>query len=319
MKLLAEYGKEELAKVYVASMRDDNSHLVEFVESVQPPVPRDEKWVLIVSSMFGCPIGCRTCDASGEYLGKLGTDEILSQIDYMVRKRYPDGRIPIPKLKVQFARTGEPSLNPNILDLLELLPEVYEAPGLMPCISTVAPISGGKFFERLIDIKDRLYTDGRFQLQFSIHTTDPDKRDHLMPARKWSFAQIADYGRSYLRKGDRKITLNFITIRGFPIDFKNVREHFDPDTFLVKLTPLNPTKNAMDNGFVSAIDPHDPHSAQDIVDGFRSQGFETILSIGEVEENSIGSNCGQFVSILKNSNLTIREGYESEKYLIVKN
>jgi len=50
-----------------------------------------------VSSMFGCPIKCRMCDAGGDFAGKLTVREILDQVDYMVRKRYPDGHIPIPK------------------------------------------------------------------------------------------------------------------------------------------------------------------------------------------------------------------------------
>ncbi|MCK4455733.1 MAG: radical SAM protein, partial [Thermoplasmata archaeon] len=114
MRILGEFGKEDLAKVYVASMREGNGYLVEFVESLQPPVPREEKWVLIISSSFGCPVNCKMCDAGGHYLGKLTKDEILQQIDHMVRRRFPDGRVPIPKFKVQFARMGEPSLNPDV-------------------------------------------------------------------------------------------------------------------------------------------------------------------------------------------------------------
>lgn len=318
MKVLAEYGKEDLAKVYVASMRDDNKHLVEFVESLQPPIPREKKWVLIVSSLFGCPIGCKMCDADGGYLGRLTTEEILEQIDYMVRRRFPAGKISIPKFKIQFARMGEPSLNPNVLNALEALPSKYDAPGLMPCISSIAPDKGGQFFERLIFIKNQLFSEGRFQLQFSIHTTDQSKRNEIMPVNMWSLAQISDYGRRFFREGDRKITLNFITIRNYPMDFEMVRECFDPEIFLIKLTPLNPTKKAMDNGFISVIDPYNPTSADEIVKCFRAQGFDVILSIGEAEENNIGSNCGQFVSVLRRNNLAIRDGYQTEKYRIEK-
>ena len=106
MEVLEEYGKENLAKVYIASMRGSNDNLVEFIESVQPPIPREKKWVLIVSTLFGCPVGCRMCDAGGEYNGKLTADEILAEIDFMVRRRFPDGIISISKFKIQFARMG---------------------------------------------------------------------------------------------------------------------------------------------------------------------------------------------------------------------
>ena len=51
MEVIAEQGNEELAKVYVASMRGSSEYLVEFVESIQPPIPREKKWVLIVSTL----------------------------------------------------------------------------------------------------------------------------------------------------------------------------------------------------------------------------------------------------------------------------
>jgi 23S rRNA (adenine2503-C2)-methyltransferase len=316
MKILAEYGKEDLAKVYVASFNADSNHLVEFVESVQPPIPRDEKWVLIISSLFGCPVKCRICDAGSDYTGRLTTNEIMEQIDFMVKRRFPDGNVPVPKLKIQFARMGEPALNPNVLNVLEKLPQIYNAPGIVPSISTIAPASSGEFFERLMDIKNRLYQDGMFQLQFSIHTPDPASRDEVIPIKKWSLAQISDYGKRFFMDGDRKITLNFSTMTEYPIAFDEVRKFFDPETFLIKITPLNPTKKAMEYGLTSAFDPYDPSSAKEIVDDFRSQGFDVILSIGEVEENSIGSNCGQFVSVHRGSSITVREGYHSEKYRI---
>ncbi|MCK4942927.1 MAG: radical SAM protein, partial [Candidatus Aminicenantes bacterium] len=61
MKILARAGTETVAMVYLAEMRA--SRFVEFVESVQPPQPRSEKWVLIISTLFGCPVDCEMCDA----------------------------------------------------------------------------------------------------------------------------------------------------------------------------------------------------------------------------------------------------------------
>jgi 23S rRNA (adenine2503-C2)-methyltransferase len=115
LKIIAEYGRDDLAKVYVADMREhehdsdgNGRHLIEFVESLQPPNPREKKWVMIVSSMYGCPVKCRMCDAGGNYSGRMTADEILQQIDYMVRRRYPDGVVPSSKFKIQFARMGSP-------------------------------------------------------------------------------------------------------------------------------------------------------------------------------------------------------------------
>jgi len=319
MKILDVYGKEELAKVYIASMRDDDRYLVEFVESVQPPVPRDKKWVLIVSSLFGCPVKCKMCDAGGAFSGKLTTEEILAQIDYLVSMRYSDGRIPVPKFKIQFARMGEPSLNPNVLEALDRLPEIYDAPGLIPSVSTVAPKSSGKFLDKLIEIKNKHYSKGRFQLQFSIHSTDQEQRDELIPMKKWSFLEIAEYGARYHSEGDKKITLNFAMAKGYHVDPKIARKYFDPDLFLIKLTPLNPTVRVTESRLESAIDPYDSSSAKKIVERFQKQSYDVILSIGEVEENKIGSNCGQFVTQYRSAHTQVNEGYETQNYQMPSN
>ncbi len=325
MRIVAEYGNEMVAKVYVASLRDERegtkgTSLVEFVESVQPPVPREKKWVLIVSSMFGCPIKCRMCDAGGNFAGKLTKDEILMQVDHMVRRRYPNGRVPVPKFKIQFARMGEPALNPAVLDSMVALPERYDAPGLNVSISTVAPKtpSTSRFFERLSEIKNDLYPNGRFQLQFSIHTTEQKGRDDLIPCSKWSFEEIAAYGARFSdpRSGDKKVTLNFAPVEGYPIDSTVVRRHFDPDRFMIKFTPLNPTVRSKEERLSSAIDPLDASTSRHLIEDFRSHGYDVILSIGELEENKIGSNCGQFIQRAMASDGKPKDSYELDRYRV---
>jgi 23S rRNA (adenine2503-C2)-methyltransferase len=93
-----------------------------------------------------------------------------------------------------------------------------------------------------------------------------------------------------------------------------VREHFDPSLFLIKLTPLNPTVRVAESKLESAIDPNDTTSARELVEGFRNQGYDVILSIGEVEENKIGSNCGQFVTQYRAAHTQVKEGYETQNY-----
>ena len=63
MKVVASAGRDDLAMVYIA--RNDAGQYIEFVESLQPPLPLEKKWVLIVSCLYGCPFSCRFCDAGG--------------------------------------------------------------------------------------------------------------------------------------------------------------------------------------------------------------------------------------------------------------
>ncbi len=304
MKIVAKTGKEDIAIVYIAEM--SNGKLVEFVESVQPPIPREKKWVLIVSTLYGCPVGCRFCDAGEQYQGKLLKHEMISQIDYLIERRFPKRKVPVEKFKIQFARMGEPAFNNAVLDALEELPYRYDAPGLIPSLSTIAPQGTDGFFDRLLDIRQKIYRE-RFQLQFSIHTTDVTLRDWLIPVKKWSLEKIADYGKAFYWKGGRKITLNFAIAEGMPVDSDVLLRHFTPDTFIIKITPVNPTYRANKNEIASHIVPD--KKKYDIIDALKDAGYEVILSIGELEENHIGSNCGQYIQNYLKEKETVKGGY----------
>jgi 23S rRNA (adenine2503-C2)-methyltransferase len=307
MKVFAETGDSNIAIVYMADFGE--KRIVEFVEALQPPYTRDERWILMVSTLFGCPVKCMICDAGGQYHGKPNKEQIIGQIDYMVEKWFPDRIIPCEKFKIQFARMGEPALNQAVLDVLEILPNLYNAPGLMPSISTIAPYGCGKFFERLLEIKDEYYSKGRFQFQFSLHTTDQEQRDKLIPVKKWDFAQLSNYGERFFREGDRKITLNFALAEGMVIEESILLKYFDPKKYLIKITPVNPTCQAIKNGLVSYIDPNQPKQRNQIANRLMDRGYDVIVSIGEVEENKIGSNCGQYVLKYLRSQNSIPEGY----------
>lgn len=307
MKIIASAGREDVAMVYIAEMESGN--LVELVESLQPPLPREKKWVLLISTMFGCPVGCMMCDAGGYYRGKPSKEEILKQIDFFVRRRYPDGRIPCEQFKIQFARMGEPSLNLSVLDVLDELPQRYHAPGLMPSVSTIAPAGTHRFFERLLRIKNEKYPAGHFQFQFSLHTTDEALRDRLIPVKKWSFAEMARYGERFYAPGDRKITLNFALAQDTPLDPAALLAHFDPARFLIKITPLNPTYRARENALASYIDPFQGDENYPVAQALRTAGYQVIVSIGEVEENLIGSNCGQYLKRHLAAAEPIQDGY----------
>ncbi len=305
MKVISKTEQSQLATVYIAM--NSSGKLVEFVESVQPPLTIEEKWVLIVSTLFGCPVDCTFCDAGGNYKGRLSMDEILFQIDYPVRLRYPDGNIGTKKLKVQFSRMGEPSFNPAVLDVLEKLPSLYKWQEFVPSLSTIAPQGTDKFFDRLLHIKKELYNES-FQLQFSLHSTSLKERDRIIPVRKWDCRHMARYGEKFYNKGGKKITLNFAVSKDSIIDEKSILRHFSPDIFLVKLTPVNPTFKARKNKIESMISDGDL-LIRELGEKIRNAGFETIISIGELEENQIGSNCGQFLQAFLRSCEKMPEAY----------
>ena len=304
MDIVAKFGRDTLAVLYVAKI--GNKYL-EFVESLQPPFTREEKWVLILSTMFGCPVKCHICDAGTYYHGKVSVEELYQQIDFLVAQRFPDRVIPVKKFKIQFARMGEPALNDNVLQVLTDLPQRFQAPGLMPCISTIAPRAARPFLEELIRIKNQLYARGQFQMQFSIHSTDEERRRKIIPFKIWDLAEVAEYGERFFVPGDRKITLNFAAERDSPIDYAIIQDFFDPEKFLIKITPVNPTERVKAHGVSSMITPTSLGQAKQLKKQLEEKGFEVLISIGELEENQIGSNCGQHALKFVNGTYTIEQ------------
>ncbi len=312
MEILGKYGTKDLAVVHIARFENNNKKVVEFVESIQPPISRKEKLVFIISTLFGCPVKCPICDANGFYHGKLSESELLKQIDYLIKDNFPTLEITTKKLKVQFARMGEPSFNPAVLSVLKRLPNLYDTSNIMPCISTVAPLRCKSFLDELIEIKNDLYIKGYFQMQFSIHSTDKEQRKNLIPIKTMEMEQISNYIEEYYTIGDRKVTLNFVLIDGIEIDPLYIKKLFNPKTCMIKITPLNPTENVLKNRFQSGLNTHNDFRVMSLVSEFKSYGFDVIVSIGELEENNIGSNCGQYISAL-DDNQTVKKFYSESK------
>ncbi|MBN1390523.1 MAG: radical SAM protein [Candidatus Thermoplasmatota archaeon] len=294
MKIILKNGMDGLATVYAAVYRNDDRYLLEFVDSLSGSDGVSEKWVVVVSSQFGCPVGCLMCDTNGYYMGNPTKEELLSQVDFLVRKRFPDGKVPTAKFKVQFARMGEPAFNMNVLKAICAIPQRFEAPGYMPCISTIAPVGQDGFFSELRELNHGIFR-GRFQLQFSIHSTRESQRDSIMPVRKWKLPEISRFGEGFF-VGGRKISLNFALAPDNDLDPEIISELFSPDVFMVKLTPVNPTHQAMTNNLVrdTLLEEEVPQ-----IDTLRDSGFEVVLSIGDQRENHIGSNCGQLAALWK--------------------
>ena len=294
MMVTKNEGNPELARVFIAAL--DDGHKIEFVESIQPPRTKQEKWVNVISTMVGCPVACKMCDAGGGFARHLTAPELHQQLSILVKDTFPNG-LDTKMWKVQLARMGEPTLNPAVLEFLSQLADMQHE-NLYISLSTVGPATCAPFIQELKKIKDNNFS-GKFQLQFSIHSTDDEARRMLIPIRSLALPEIAALGRQFRNPGDKKITLNFIVMKDVPIDTDRIAKLFDGENFLIKLTPLNPTYRAEYFKIHPGFDPEKPETVQKLISEFETKGFEVILSIGELEENQIGSNCGQYLETLK--------------------
>jgi len=299
-EVLSWSGIPEVAEVAVVRFRGDDRFRVETVDGLDPPLPRDRKWILNVSTQFGCPVGCPFCDAGGGFSGNLDVEEILDQVRIGLG-RHPGLAARCRKLKVHFARMGEPALNDAVIEALDRLPAEVDSPGLWACVATTAPQRRDDWFEALREVKERRFA-GRFQLQFSVQSTDPEARARLIPVRHWDLAAMARYGRAFHRPGDRKVVLNFALAQGIPFAPGVIRDLFDPAAFAVKLTPLNPTLRG--RGFQTVLRGPEEDRIDRAVEALRLAGWDVVVSIGDAREDQVGSNCGQAVMRLSSGTLS---------------
>ncbi|MCX5797459.1 MAG: isochorismatase family protein [Elusimicrobia bacterium] len=299
MRIVETRTARGLGTLYLADLGTGHrERLIEFVDTREPGVPKSRKWVFMISTQVGCAVGCRMCDAGAAgYGGNLSAAEMLRQV------RFVAGRNPAldlrrhPKVKIHFARMGEPSLNPAVLPALRALAREVPNPGLIASVSTVAPRTpvAESWFEELRRVKDDCYPDGRFQLQFSLHSADEGLRREIVPIRKWSLEAVAAYGRRWRRPGDRKVTLNFAPGPGEGLDASAIAKVFDPGHFLIKVTPVNPTETALQGGCVR-VWHKTPADLKAEARRLKARGFEVVLSPSTAEELEGETSCGQLWS-----------------------
>ncbi len=297
MQVVELAGREDIARVFVARMRESERSLVECVGAVDPALPRSDKMVIVVSTQLGCPVGCAMCDAGTAYYGNLTAAEIQAQIDLVLREWAGPQASSCRKLKVQFARMGEPALNPAVLAVIVSLAQRQDLPGLMPCIATTAPVAGARWMRELIEVRNRWFGRGRFQIQLSVQSTSEDARDRLIPIAKWTLPELAQFARASTRPSDRKIALNFALAPGIEVSADKLAKLFDPRVCMVKLTPLNPTTRAVQNNLSSSFGPGGEHRVVQLVNDIRRHGFDCVVSTGLPEESEMRTSCGQLARI----------------------
>ncbi len=294
-RVMSLSGDSRVATVAVLDF--GRGRLAETVDGRAPPLPRREKWIINLSTQFGCPVGCPCCDAGGDFRGNLTTEQLLAQVRW-ARARHPRLAHTCGKLKVHFARMGEPSLNDAVPRAAEALPELLPTRGLFCCVATIAPRGREGWFSDLLSVKRRHFT-GRFQLQFSVQSTDAVTRRRFIPMPHLDLAELARLGEAFVEAGDRKVGLNFALADGSPFDPRLIAERFDPARFLVKLTPLNPTGESARHRLASLLRTPRQRELEPAARLLGREGFEVIWSVGDGREDRIGSNCGQAVRRLR--------------------
>ena len=275
----------------------------DFSEIVEAIVPKSKKWLLTVSTQLGCGYKCKFCDVPLlKFKGNLSTSQIWEQLEFIFDQT-PEVTTS-EKVKVGFARMGEPAMNwRNVLAVIRGMKN-WKAPEFrfLPCFNSILPdatFQGAKIEEiiaAVLDVKEHVY-DGFLHFQISCNSTNEQQRRELFGGAKvLPLARVAEIFSSLAKPKQRTITLNFICGKGWELDVE-VLKQFDPEVFAVKLINLNPTKRGFQTGLESYIDFKDAPLLHKKGDEIRKLGLNIITDVTTRCEADGNLCCGQLAQM----------------------
>ena len=243
MLSLGDYGKE-------VNLKCDAMGLTRDIGKVEHTalMPLEEKWVITISTQYGCSMGCNYCDVPKVGPGKNATEDDLIRQVLTGIKLHPEVEF-TKRLNIHFARMGEPTWNPNILEATKWMKTHLDPEyKIHPVVSTMMPRNNiwlKTFIHTWMRIKNRMLK-GEAGLQLSINSINEDERYAMFNGNALTLEEIARVMEGCIPNG-RKITLNF-AIANWEIDPWRLRLFFNPNDYVIKLTPMHKTATAIMNG-----------------------------------------------------------------------
>ena len=260
-----------------------------------PLMPLQEKWVLTISTQYGCSMGCKFCDVPKVGSGKNTTlldlqNEIL--VGLMTHPEVTSSE----RLNVHFARMGEPTWNPNVLDSAKWLKEhIYPEFNVHPVVSTMMPKNNiwlKTFIHNWMRIKNRLYF-GNAGLQLSINSTDENERQEIFGGNACTLEEIHHIMEGILPVG-REITLNF-AVANWQVEPKILLKYFNPQLYVIKLTPMHKTATAITNKIETVGDYTKPEPYQKLAEDLKDAGYKVLTFIASEDEDLGRITCGNAI------------------------
>lgn len=263
-------------------------------------MPLSEKWVVTISTQYGCSMNCKFCDVPKVGKGVNATyNDLVGQITTAL-SIHPEIN-ETKRLNIHFARMGEPTWNKEVLRCARNIRykiKPYIGNSLVhPVVSTMLPKKNKNlidFLQNWVFIKNYTY-NGDAGLQFSINSTDDKQREYLFSGNSLSLAEISEIGKLLPNPIGRKYALNFALADDTIIDAERLASLFSPHKFMVKITPLHKTSACDDNKLQTSggYDYFTPY--KDIESSLINVGFDVIVFVPSYDEDNGLITCGNAI------------------------
>ena len=290
MLSLGDYGKS-------VNVKCDAMGLDRAIEKVEHTdlLPLTDKWVITISTQYGCSMGCNFCDVPKVGPGKNATFSDLTRQVLTGIKLHP-GITWTNRLNIHFARMGEPTWNPSVLDATKWFKTHIDPEyKIHPVVSTMMPKKNEwlkTFIHTWMRIKNRLL-NGEAGLQLSINSTSEAERNEMFHGNACSLEQISKIMEGIIPSG-RKITLNF-AIADYEIDPLVLLKYFDPADYIIKLTPMHKTTKALQNKIKTIGDYTTYYPYRDNEVRLKEAGYDVLVFIASKEEDLGLITCGNAI------------------------
>lgn len=255
--MMQEMKRREFANGKVFALRTPDNFLVECTDTFLPFYTKDavnqktncltsnslgdrnERWMVGVSTMSGCPVRCKFC-ATGKMkkYRNLTAEEIVAQVKFIIDQNPDRNPMDAKEFKINYTRMGEPFLNiEEVKKAIKLIEEIR--PGTHHYISTIG-VKGSDFS----------WIKGNITLQVSLHSCVEDKRNWLIPfKRKMTIEELGQIR----TESNLKTTLNMTLVDDKDFDINILKSHFANDKFFIKLSPINENPISKGNGLGKGI------------------------------------------------------------------
>jgi 23S rRNA (adenine2503-C2)-methyltransferase len=309
-----EYSKGELETLSIGDYGKSHNVKADFLGYSRPLhgventecMPLSEKWVITLSTQYGCPMKCNFCDVPNvKWRGNASFDDLKEQF-YNAISLF-DGVKYTERLNLHFARMGEPIFNENVFSFSEWLysnkRDIQQDTGLSietlhPVLTTSLPRKFkllGQRIQRWCDIKNNLY-NGQAGLQFSINTTSEAQRSVMFGDEQLSLTDLAAIADKMPQPVSRKYCLNFAYASGNEVDGKLLSSMFDSDKFMCKITPIH-NNNACDKNSIKTVDGYNSYEPyQEAEQSLVDAGFDVLVFVPSLDEEDGLVTCGNAIT-----------------------
>lgn len=277
-------------------------------------VPYSERCFIEVSSQFGCYYHCIFCDASLPFRGNLTYNQILKQIDLIIRNSPEIQKAR--QIEISFNRMGEPFFNwSNVLEAIKSLK--YHQWGnfsFLPCYNSIVPDmtiekSPFEILEKITAIKERRF-GGELIIQLSINSTNEEERLKFTHGNKVVlFESLIDFFNNQVIT-NKLINISFICSENWELDCQKLKR-LDPQKFSIKLIAPNKTRRMKQNSSLFFKKNNIDYLKRKL-DEISALGFTVFpqLTTSWEEEHRLGVGQICFVHLKGNKNFVKHKNHE---------